>query len=283
MSRLRFSIVTPSYNQAQFLERTVRSVLEQRGDFDLEYIVIDGGSKDRSLEILRQIDDTRMTWSYEPSVGGQIETVNCGLRRATGDIVGWLNSDDVLAPGALERISAAFAANEQLDWVYGRCDIIDENDRVIRKLISRYKHTKCVQYSHDRLLIENFISQMTVFWRRSLLDRAGYLETEHPLSFDYDLWLRFAACSAPVYIPEPIAFFRWYERSKSGRGYRRQFAEDFMIAVRHSPGRRWLHMRKFAKTAQILVAYELMSLARRVRRLGAASLARAALSDALTG
>jgi glycosyltransferase involved in cell wall biosynthesis len=266
MPPLRISVITPSYNQAGFLGRTVRSVLDQRGDFDLEYIVIDGGSADDSLEVLRRNEDPRMVWTSEPEVGGQIDTVNSGLRRASGDVVGWLNSDDVLVPGALARVAACFEADPGLEWVHGRCDIIDRDDRVIRRPISGYKHRRCLRYSYDRLIVENFISQMTVFWRRSLLDRAGFLESEHPLAFDYDLWLRFARCSAPLYIPEPVACFRWYESSKSGRGYRRQFAEDFAIALRHSPGRHWLHLRKLAKSAQIYAVYESMALARAVGR-----------------
>lgn len=267
MTRIRISVITPSYNQADFLERTVRSVLDQQGDFDLEYIVIDGGSTDHSLEVLRRNEDPRMTWTSEPEIGDQIDTVNSGFRRASGDVVGWLNSDDVLAPGGLSRVAACFAGNPNLEWVHGRCDIIDENDRIIRRLISCYKHAKALQYSYDNLILDNFVSQMTAFWRRSLLDRVGYLEKEHPLSFDYDLWLRFAKRSAPVYISEPVAYYRWYQSSKSGRRYRKQLAENFVIALRHSPGRHWLHLNKLVRNTQILIAYEMMHLARTLRRV----------------
>src|SRR5262249_54852388 len=166
---------------------------------------------------------------------GQLDAINKGLRAATGEIVGWLNSDDVLAPGALQRVAEAFGARPALDWVHGRCDIIDAEDRVIRRWISAYKHWCSVRYSYSRLLTENLISQMTVFWRRRLLEEIGYLDPALKLAFDYDLWLRLAKRSDPLYIPERQASFRWYEATQSGSSFERQFKEDYAIALRHAP------------------------------------------------
>jgi glycosyltransferase involved in cell wall biosynthesis len=260
VNRLRVSIVTPSFNQAQFVERTILSVLEQRGDFDLDYLVLDGQSTDGTLDILRKYEG-RLTWVSEPD-GGQVDAINKGLRRVRGDIVGWLNSDDVLLPGALARVVAAFADHPRREWVHGRCEIIDADDRVIRRWISAYKHWCCKRYSYAQLLTENFISQMTVFWRRAVLDEVGYLDTGLKLAFDYDFWLRLAKRGDPVYLPEPVACFRWYDTSKSGSGFDRQFREDYYVATRHAPKRRWLHLLKRFKTARILVAYKVMALLR---------------------
>jgi glycosyltransferase involved in cell wall biosynthesis len=264
VGRLRVSVVTPSFNQARFIERTIRSVLDQEGDFDLEYLVVDGQSTDGTLDIVRKYQD-RLSWTSEPD-RGQVDAVNKGLRRATGDVVGWLNSDDVLLPGALARVAAAFAANPAAEWVHGRCDIIDADDRVIRRWIAAYKHWCCKRYSYARLLTENVISQMTVFWRRSVHEAVGYLDTGLKLAFDYDFWLRLAERGDPVYIPERIACFRWYDTSKSGSGYDRQFREDYDVATRHAPGRRWLHLRKRLKTARILAAYKVMAFLRTALR-----------------
>ena len=256
MSRLRISIITPSYNQARFIERTIESVLRQTGAFDLEYLVLDGGSDDGTPEILRRYDG-RLSWESAPDKG-QIDAINKGLRRATGEIVGWLNSDDVLAPGALEKVAEAFARRPNLEWVHGRCDIIDAGDRIIRKGVSAYKHWRCRRYSYARLLTENFISQMTVFWRRGILEETGLLDPDLSLAFDYDLWLRFGKRGAPLYIPERIASFRWYETSKSGANFMDQFAEDYAVARRHGLGDGWLHWRKRLKTTQILTVYRIM-------------------------
>jgi glycosyltransferase involved in cell wall biosynthesis len=260
VSRLRISLVTPSFNQAPFIERTIRSVLDQDGDFDLEYLVLDGGSTDGTLDLLRKYGD-RLTWTSAPD-GGQADAINQGLRRATGDVVGWLNSDDVLMPKALERVAAVFTGQPAAQWVHGRCAIIDADDRVIRRWITAYKDWRCRHYSHTQLLTENFISQMTVFWRRGLLGQIGYLDTGLRYAFDYDYWLRLARVADPVFIPERLACFRWYDASKSGSSYRRQFQEDYAVARRHSPGRHWLHLRKRWKTARILAAYHAMGLLR---------------------
>ena len=124
--RLRISIITPSYDQAHFIERAIKSVLTQTGPFDLEYLVLDGGSNDGTREILQKYNGL-LYWESAPDKG-QIDAINKGLRRATGDIVGWLNSDDALAPGALQRVAEAFTLRPDIEWVHGRCDVIDTND-----------------------------------------------------------------------------------------------------------------------------------------------------------
>lgn len=258
MSRPRISIVTPSYNQAQFIERTILSVLDQQGDFDLEYCVLDGGSNDGTQDILKHYEG-RLTWSSAPDKG-QTDAINKGLHAATGDIVGWINSDDVLMPGALARVVAAFAANPAVEWVHGRCEIIDANDQPIRRWISVYKDFRARRHSFDNLLTENYVSQMTTFWRRDVHDKIGYLDESLKLAFDYEFWLRLARRSAPVYIEDRIACFRWYETSKSGANYSRQFEEDEEIAARHARTRsRFVLLRKRVKSAAILFIYRAMS------------------------
>jgi glycosyltransferase involved in cell wall biosynthesis len=256
--RLRFSIVTPSFNHCEFLERTVQSVLNQEGDFDLEYLVMDGGSTDDTPRILKKYED-RLTWRSEPD-RGQSDAINKGLRRATGDIVGWINSDDVLLPGALSRVAEVFRQRPEVAWVHGCCRIIDAHDRAIRRWVSAYKDWRSRHYSYSRLLTENFISQMTVFWRRELLDQVGYLDATLHLAMDYDLWLRFARRSDPAYLPEPIACFRWYPTSKSGAGFSEQFKIERMIARKNAPDRHWLHRLKWLKTAQATLLYRFLSL-----------------------
>lgn len=260
MSYPRISIITPSYNQRQFIERTIQSVLSQKGEFELEYLIVDGGSTDGTLEVLQKYNEL-LCWKSEPDKG-QTDAINKGLRQATGELVGWLNSDDLLAPGALSRVAEAFNRNPHLEWVHGRCDIVDVHDRVIRKWISAYKHWCCRHYSYSRLLTENFISQMTVFWRRHLLEETGYLNTNLKLAFDYDLWLRFAQRSDPFYISERLASFRWYEASKSGANFIQQFTEDYNIACHHAPGRPWLRWRKRAKMLRTVWVYKWLSLFR---------------------
>jgi glycosyltransferase involved in cell wall biosynthesis len=226
---VRISLVTPSYNQAQFIQRTIDSVLSQRGDFELDYRVIDGGSTDGTVDILKSYGD-RLSWVSERD-RGQVEAINKGLTKATGDIVGWLNSDDVLLPGALAKVAAAFRENPQAEWLHGRCLIIDENDQEVRRWISAYKHYRSRHHSLKTFLTENYVSQMTVFWRRSIQDEVGYLDPDIRYAFDYDLILRLAHRSEPLYIEDPIACFRWYSTSKSGSGFVVQMTETTEIAA----------------------------------------------------
>jgi len=252
-SPLKITIVTPSLDQGEFIERTVRSVLDQQGDFELEYLVFDGGSRDGTQEVLARYSD-RLRLVVEPD-GGQAEAVNKGLRAATGDVVGWVNSDDLLFPGALGRVAEAFRARPDLVWLHGRCEIIDEADRPIRRWVSAYKDHRCRRYSRESLLVENFVSQMTVFWRRSAHERVGFLDESLRYTFDYDLWLRFAALQDPLFVDEKLAAFRWYVRSKSGAHFERQFEEDEAVFRRHAPPGRLLRLRKRWKKWQILTAY----------------------------
>lgn len=263
MPRLRFSIITPSFNQAAFIGRTIDSVLAQTGDFDLDYRVIDGGSADGTLEILRSYG-ARVMWVSERD-RGQIDAINKGLRSATGDVVGWVNSDDVLLPGALGRVAAAFAAHPEAEWVHGRCRIIDEHDRTIRRWVSLYKHHRCRRHSFDNLLTENYVSQMTVFWRRRVHDEIGYLDPELDLAFDYDLFLRLAQRGAPIYLEDEIACFRMYGTSKSGAGFTAQLDQAVAITARYGEPPPWRRVRIQAKKLAIVNIYRAMRLARAAR------------------
>lgn len=261
--RLRFSIVTPTFNHARFIRKTIDSVLEQSGEFDLEYLVVDGGSTDGTQAILQDYKG-RLEWSSEAD-HGQADAINKGLRRCSGDIVGWVNSDDTLLPGALERVAHAFCDHPGQEWVHGRCRIIDENDRPIRRPVELYKHLRSRHYSFGSLLAENFVSQMTVFWRRETMEAIGLLDPSLRFAFDYDLWLRLARRGDPVYIPTPQACFRWYESSKSGASYRQQFAEDTQVAERYAGSRWWPKARKRATNSAIVGVYTALAA---VRRLG---------------
>jgi glycosyltransferase involved in cell wall biosynthesis len=257
MTRPRVTIVTPSLDQAAYLPRTIESVLSQEGDFDLEYLVVDGGSTDGTAEILRRYAG-RLVATSGPDAG-QADAVNKGLRAATGEIVGWVNSDDLLLPGAIQAAVEAFRDHPETGWLHGRCRIVDEQDRPIRRWVAAYKDRACRRHTHDRLLVQNYVSQPAVFWRRALMERVGHLDTSLHYTFDYDLWLRFSALGPPLFLERELAAFRWYPTSKSGAGYARQFEEDERVALRHGPSA-WVRARKRVKTAQIVLAYRLMAL-----------------------
>jgi glycosyltransferase involved in cell wall biosynthesis len=253
VTRPLVSIVIPSLDQRRFVERTLASVLAQGGDFELQVLVQDGGSRDGTRELLEAMGD-RIELVVERDAG-QADAVNRALRRSRGEILGWVNSDDLLLPGAVQSAVTAFREHPEALWIHGRCDIVDESDRIIRRPVAAYKNFRARRHALDRLLVENYVSQMTVFWRRSLLDRVGLLDASLRYTFDYDLWLRFARIAPPLFLERTLAAFRWHASSKSGSSFEAQFEEDFRVFERHAPPGGWLRLRKRARTAQILAVY----------------------------
>lgn len=230
---MRVSVVTPAYNAAAFIERTIHSVLSQRGDFELEYVVVDGGSTDGTLDIVRRYEN-RLRCLSGPDAG-QVDAINKGFRYATGEVLAWLNADDVYASGAVEAVVGALRRT-RARWCFGECAIIDENDRPIRGAISSYKSWVSRRYSRRRLVGRNFIPQPAVFFRRDLFDEAGPLDASLRYAMDYDLWLRFAKIAQPVFVPRTLAGFRWHDRSVTARGYTAGAWQCFGVARRSARG-----------------------------------------------
>lgn len=208
----QISIVMPSFNQVAFLEEAVRSVLDQQG-VTVELLVMDPGSTDGSRELLVSLkaeygDRLRLNFAADK---GQSDAVNKGLAMARGLVLGWLNSDDRLHPGTLARVVPLLCAHEPR-WLYGRSTMIDERGRPISSLIVRYKNWRGERFARWKLLTENFIPQMAVFWNRAMWERAGGLDLGKDLDMDYDLWLRFAAVALPSVVAEELAAFRVQDR-----------------------------------------------------------------------
>jgi len=202
------SIVTPSFNQSAYLERTILSVLEQ--DYPhIEYIVMDGGSSDGSLEIIKKYQSRLAAWVSEPD-RGQTDAINKGFDRAHGQILAWLNSDDVYTPGAVRKAVEAFSKYPQAGMVYGDLDFIDEEDRLIG-------HFQAAQTDLAKLRRGYVhIPQPATFIRADLWEKVGPLDPSFYFAMDYDLWTRLAALSEFVYLPGPAwAQFRLHQKGKT--------------------------------------------------------------------
>ncbi len=224
---MRISVITPSYNQAAFIERTVLSVLNQNYP-DFEYIIMDGGSDDGTVEILKKYSD-KIIWKSEKD-SGQSDAINKGLHLATGDIVAYLNSDDTYEPETLKKVADFFAENPEKKWALGKCRIINEKDQGIRKLITFYKNLFLKRYSYGKLLAENFICQPAVFWRKELLGKIGYFNENEHFCMDYEYWLRIGKIYEPGFIDEYLSNFRYYSTSKSGKVGSEMLQDELRIA-----------------------------------------------------
>lgn len=186
------SIVTPSYNQAAYLETAMQSVLQQ--DYpNIEYLVADGGSTDGSVDII-QSHSRELSWWVSEKDQGQADGTNKGFRRAKGEIIGWLNSDDVYKPGAVAGAMAAFQANPQAGMVFSDVDSIDASGQLIN--IMRFGPRTLAD-----LMAFKIISQPGVFMRRSLLEQVGYLDPAYHLLLDHHLWLRMGLHAPLAYMP----------------------------------------------------------------------------------
>jgi glycosyltransferase involved in cell wall biosynthesis len=231
---MKISVITPSFNQGRYIERTIRSVLDQQGDFEIDHVVVDGGSTDNTVEILRRYEP-RLRWVSEHDEG-QSDALNKGFRMATGDVLAWLNSDDTYQPGALARVAEEYR-KEPFAWCFGNCAIIDEEDRPIREFITRYKVAQSRRYSYRRLLRRDFVSQPAVFFSASSWRAVGEISCELVYSMDYDYWLRLGKRWPPRHVDAFLANFRWHTQSKNGAAYRRAAWETFQTARHHAlPG-----------------------------------------------
>ena len=197
----RITIVTPSFNQAPYLEAAIRSVLAQEYP-NLEYIICDGGSTDGSIDIIRRYTPYLAHWTAEPD-GGPADAINRGLAAATGEILGWLNSDDLYLPGALHAAAEAFVNHPEADLVYGEGWYIDEAGeriepcRFVRRLfVRRY------------LVNRDPILQPAAFWRRSLWQQVGPLDMALRWVFDWEWFIRAHTAGTFHYIPRDMAYYR---------------------------------------------------------------------------
>lgn len=224
------TIVTPSFNQARFLEATIQSVFNQTYP-NIEYIIIDGGSTDNSKKIIQKYADQLAYWVSEPDKG-QTEAINKGFAKATGKYLAWLNSDDTYEPHAVAEAVALLEENPELGLVYGDAHVIDENSQPMWKFPARQTDYKKLRWGYVH------IPQQSAFWRADLWKRVGPLDPSFYFAMDYDLWVRLAEISQLRYYSRVWANFRFHDDSKTIMNDVKGWEE--MIRVHERDGGAWL-------------------------------------------
>jgi glycosyltransferase involved in cell wall biosynthesis len=224
------SIVTPSFNQARYLESTIRSVLDQ--DYpNLEYIIVDGGSSDGSEAIIRRFSD-RLAWWVSEKDRGQTDAINKGFAHAKGEILAWLNSDDTYQPHAITEAVAFLRDQPQVGLVYGNANFIDENGAVIGRFPAAQTDYRRLRQGYVH------IPQQASFWRADLWRRVGPLDPSFYFAMDYDLWVRLAALAPLQYTPRLWANFRLHRQGKTIAAD--ALCWDEMLKVHFRDGGTWL-------------------------------------------
>lgn len=237
------SIVTPSFNQAPFLRRTIESVLSQ--DYPhIEYILVDGGSSDGSLEIIQAYADRLAHWESIPDQG-QTDAINKGFARATGKYLAWLNSDDIYQPGAMAEAVAYLEDHPHVGMVYSDCTFIDAQDREIGRFPAAQTDYRRLRRGYVH------IPQQAAFFRADLWQKVGPLDPSFYFAMDYDLWVRLAREAALVYLPGHVwASFRLHGDAKTIAADARCWPE--MLRVHYREGG--------SRFAPIVIKYQLRKL-----------------------
>lgn len=225
----RVSIITPSYNQALFLEGTIRSVLLQ-GYPNLEYIIIDGGSTDGSVEIIKKYEPWLAYWVSEKDKG-QSQAINKGLRRASGEIIAWLNSDDTYLPGTISTVVQTIE-DKRADIVFGECNLVDQNG----SLLSHYKTDAPITLKKLILSWKYHFGcppQPAVFFHRQVLETIGVLDESLHYTLDYDYWLRAVQKYQFIPINRILANYIVHPQSKTGKGQEPFLIEAYLVGKRY--------------------------------------------------
>ena len=203
---MKVSVVTPSYNQGQFIQRTLESVASQ-GGAEIEHVVFDGGSTDDTVEVLKRFG-SGIRWTSEKDKG-QTDAVNKGLRSTDGEIIGWLNSDDIYYPGAIATVVEFFEAHPDVDVVYGMADHIDLVDFAFEPYPTE-------SWDFERLRDTCFICQPAAFFRRRVVEEHGLLDENRNFCMDYEYWLRLGKAGVRfAYLQQKLAGSRLYAENKT--------------------------------------------------------------------
>ena len=235
--KMKLTIVTPSYNQGRFIERTFQGILNQELNFELEYILADAVSTDNTAKIVKKyipkFKRVGIDFIYiSEKDKGQSDGINKGWKIATGDIITYINSDDYYEPKVLDKVTDFFKQNPSIKWAYGGGNLVNKKGKI-------YKSVQPKKYSRVKLLNYCNIGQPSCFFRRELLDEFGMLDQNLHLAMDYDLWLKFASKYNAGILDFVVSNMRYYADAKSGLRTREQLIESLRLGNAYTKPFSW--------------------------------------------
>lgn len=255
---MKLSIVIPTYNSEKFLGKTLSSIMEQSYK-DYELIIVDGKSIDRTLEVIESFGSIfagKFKLISEVDKG-EPDAINKGMRLSTGDIVTYIDSDDIYESECFQRVNHYFKTHDNM-WAYGKCRVIDENGNETRKSVTRFKEIFQPRYCYSTLRMFDYIAQPSVFWRKEVLDTVGYFDINEKLVFDYDYWLRLGYKYKPGYINEYLSCWRSQSKSETAKALKQDIDDALRLSFMYSPNAFWLRPFQYAIYGLAIMGYKRM-------------------------
>lgn len=251
----KISIVIPSYNKVKYVKKTLDSIFNQNYK-NFEVIVQDGGSNDGTLEIIKEYAKkykSKLFWESKKD-NGQLDAINTGLKKATGDVVTFINSDDLYEKGAFESVAGHYTENTKALWFAGKGIVIDENDKEIAKFATKYKIFLLFLNSRFYLLVTNYMMQPSVFLTKKAIKKYGLFTGTSFSVMEYDMWLKIGKDKMPVIINKTLTKFRLEKDTKTGTNSEILLKEDEKIVKRHTNNQLIIFLHKFNNLGRKLVS-----------------------------
>lgn len=249
----KISIVVPSYNKVKYIEQTLKSIFSQNYE-NIEVIIQDGGSTDGSLQIIKKFaKEYPVVWESKKDKG-QLDAVNKGMRKATGQILTFINADDCYKPGALSVVSKTFTSSPDSLWFAGKGIVVNENGREIAKAVTWYKNLLLSLNSKFFLLVTNYLIQPSIFFTKSAYKKYGPFTGTSDFITEYNFWLKLGHVSMPTVINKDISKFRIEPNTKTKRMFKKLLFEDMRIVKRYTKNPIILILHELNNMGRVLIA-----------------------------
>ena len=250
----KISIVIPSYNKVKFIRRTLESIFSQEYK-NLEVIIQDGGSSDGTLDLIKYFSKKYpKVLSFESKKdGGQLDAINKGISKATGDIVSFINADDCYCKGALAAVSNAYILNPSSIWFAGLGKVVNENDIEIAKPVTLYKSVLFKLNSYSLLITTNYLMQPSVFITLEAFNKYGPFSGTSNFVMEYDMWLKMGCIKMPILINKPISQFRIEPSTKTKTMFASLLAEDEKIVKKYTNNPVLLMLHKLNNLGRVVI------------------------------